>query len=129
MSIHLLTLLSLSVSATGSSLNVFLQGAPPADDYFLLFLNSTHGIMYSTSSRFTILAANAAVNGSHPSPDPSSPTVTVSGSPNPTMAFATTFPPSANGVRAGLDDMWMKQVIVLGMALMAGFIGATWTIW
>ena len=32
--------------------------------------------------------------------DPSVPTVTVSGAPNPTAVFATTFPPNANGVAA-----------------------------
>jgi hypothetical protein len=118
-------------ASPGNSLNIFLQDVPPADDYFLLFLNSTHGIMYSTSSRFTILAAGATVssNVSHASPDPSAPTVTVSGAPDPTKAFSTTFPPSANGVRAAWNDAWSRQIACLFAALAACLFGAAWTIW
>ena|ERR1700722_13980747 len=115
-------------TTTGSSLNLFVQDLPPADDYFLLFINSTHGIMYSTSSRFTILPANTPANGSQPSPNPSAPTVTVSGPPNPTLAFATTFPPSPNGVHPGLGDMWTRRLAALGVALVACFLGTAWTI-
>jgi hypothetical protein len=118
-------------TTTGNSLNVLLQDIPAADDYFLLFINSTHGIMYSTSSRFTILNAtdSSSANSSQPSPNPSAPTVTVSGSPNPTNAFATTFPPSANGVKAGWDSAWTSQLVSLACAFTACLMGAAWTVW
>jgi hypothetical protein len=118
-------------TAAGSSLNIFLQDIPAADDYFLLFINSTHGIMYSTSSRFTILDASntTAANSSQPSPDSSAPTVTVSGSPNPTNAFATTFAAVSNGVRAAWDLASTSQVVSLTCAFTACMMGAAWTIW
>jgi hypothetical protein len=118
-------------ASPGSALNIFLQDVPPADDYFLLFLNSTHGIMYATSSRFSIQAASAPApaNASQASPDKSAPTVTVSGAPNPTKAFTTTFPPSANGVRAAWDDAWSRQLLCLVSTLAACLVGAAWTTW
>ncbi|KAJ7849104.1 hypothetical protein B0H14DRAFT_3867012 [Mycena olivaceomarginata] len=69
---------------------------PPGDDYFLLFLNSTHGVMYGTSPRFSILPAGGSTNGSTAT-NPKVATVTVSGAPNPTQAFATTFPVTSGG--------------------------------
>jgi len=118
-------------TTTGNSLNVFLQDIPAGDDYFLLFINSTHGIMYSTSSQFIILSASNSsfANSSQPSPDRSAPTVTVSGSPNPTNAFATTFPPVSNGVMAGWDSDWTSQLLRLTCILTACLMGAAWTIW
>jgi len=118
-------------TAAGNSLNIFLQDVPAADDYFLLFINSTHGIMYSTSPQFTILDASNTTsrNASQPSPDSSAPTVTVSGSPNPTNAFATTFPAVSNGVKAAWDTASVSQVVSLTCALTACMMGAAWTIW
>ncbi|KAI1791375.1 hypothetical protein LXA43DRAFT_1094526 [Ganoderma leucocontextum] len=83
-------------SSTGS-LNLFLRDVPVGDDYYLLFINSTHGVMYAASQRFAIADTG---NGSAPTPAASAATVTVSGGPNPTVGFATTFPASANGVAA-----------------------------
>jgi len=76
------------------ALNIFLQNIPPADDYYLLFLNSTSGNMFATSAKFSIgsTANSSAATASGAA------TVTVSGTPNPTAVFATTFPPNANGV-------------------------------
>ncbi|KAJ6513817.1 hypothetical protein C8R47DRAFT_1091960 [Mycena vitilis] len=89
-----LTLIAKNVPSADSSqksLNIMLQDVPPGDDYFLLFLNSTHGVMYATSPRFSVLAAGASSNVSSGT-NPKAATVTVSGAPNPTQAFATTFP-------------------------------------
>jgi len=113
-------------TTTGNSLNILLQDIPTADDYFLVFINSTHGVLYSTSPRFTI--ANSS-SSSQPSADSSAPTVTVSGTPNPTNAFATTFPAMANGVKAGWDAVSTAQVVSLTCALTACLMGAAWTIW
>ena len=87
----------MSTPGSTGSLNLFLQDVPTGDDYYLLFLNSTHGVMYGASQRFAIADTG---NGSAPTPVSAAATVTVSGGPNPTVGFATTFPASANGVAA-----------------------------
>ncbi|KAF9441617.1 hypothetical protein P691DRAFT_739587 [Macrolepiota fuliginosa MF-IS2] len=97
-----LTLVARNVPATQESLNIFLSDVQPADDYFLIFMNSTHGVMHATSPRFTVLSAGSNPTSKGLSPDSTVPTVTVSGAPNPTKAFATTFPALAhNGVVGG----------------------------
>ncbi|KAI0350556.1 hypothetical protein OH77DRAFT_1430894 [Trametes cingulata] len=117
------------VPATGStgSLNILLQDVPAGDDYYLLFLNSTHGVMYASSQRFAI--ADAA-NGTAASPA-NAPTVTVSGGPNPTAVFATTFPPSANGVRApgwqALEGA-SRPLIGIASAVLVCALGGAWTV-
>lgn len=71
-----------------SSINVYIQDLPTGDDYYVMFGNYTHGLLYTSSSIFSI---SDSANSSSPSPDSSAPTVTVSGAPNPTAQFATTF--------------------------------------
>ncbi|KAF8830611.1 hypothetical protein HHX47_DHR2000801 [Lentinula edodes] len=110
-----------------SALNIYLQDVPAANDYFLLFLNSTPGTMYATSSRFTILDSSTSANASQPSTNPSAATVTVSGSPNPTQLFATTFA-LANGSPVLISDMGYIAV-GLGSALFSCLLGAAWTLW
>ncbi|KAH9992245.1 hypothetical protein BJV74DRAFT_771760 [Russula compacta] len=85
------------MSSTSNGLNIQLNSVPPGDDYFLLFINSTHGVMYGNSQAFSI--ASSGSGNSTAKPISSAPTVTVSGGPNPTAQFATTFAGSANGVR------------------------------
>jgi len=109
------------------ALNIFLQDVPAADDYFLIFLNSTHGVMYTTSPKFTIgSSANASATT-----DPNVATVTVSGGPNPTKAFATTFPPSENGV---VMPGWkavegsMPQIVALMGVMAMCLVGGAWTV-
>ncbi|TFY63169.1 hypothetical protein EVG20_g6429 [Dentipellis fragilis] len=101
-------------SVTGT-INLAIQDVPPADDYFLLFLNSTHGVMYGNSPQFSILDSSSTANSSNPSPESAKPTVTLSGGPNPTAVFATTFPPSVNGVVGGWDAMRGWTSLVLGL--------------
>lgn len=97
-----LTLIAKNVPAQQQSLNIFLQDTQPGDDYFLVFMNSTHGVMYATSPRFTVLAAGGTPNSTALSPNNAVPTVTVSGAPDPTKAFVTTFPALPNnGVVGG----------------------------
>ncbi|KAH9929342.1 uncharacterized protein B0H18DRAFT_825962, partial [Fomitopsis serialis] len=71
-----------------SSINVYIQDLPTGDDYYVMFVNYTHGLLYTSSSTFTI---SDSTNSSTPSPDASAPTVSISGAPNPTAQFATTF--------------------------------------
>lgn len=81
-----------TVPNTVHSLNVFLQDVPPGDDYFLLFVNSTHGVLHTTSKRFSVVSSDGGA-----APDSNAPTVTISGAPNPSQAFATTYAAVPNG--------------------------------
>lgn len=112
----------LLVPDTMTSLNVVLQDVPSGDDYFLLCRNSTAGITYSVSPRFSVADANTT--GSNPSPA-SAPTVTVSGTPNPLSQFAQTFGPNAaNGVAqprwAGVGKQVTAISVVMGAVLVGG---------
>jgi len=104
-----------------NSLNVVLQDVPAGDDFFLICLNSTAGITYSVSSRFSVVDANST--GSNPSPA-SAPTVTVSGTPNPLTQFAQTFGPSANSAAhlgwAGIGNQVTAISVAVGAALVGG---------
>ncbi|KAH8814557.1 hypothetical protein DL96DRAFT_416452 [Flagelloscypha sp. PMI_526] len=81
-----LTFVAKDVPTSFNALNILLQDIPAGDDYFVVLLNSTHGVTYATSQRFSIVASD----GTSESPDASVPTVTVSGAPNPTKQWATT---------------------------------------
>ncbi|KAJ7702465.1 hypothetical protein B0H17DRAFT_1044413 [Mycena rosella] len=112
-----------SLDSSQKSINILLQDVPPGDDYFLLFINSTHGVMHATSPRFSILATGATSNSSAAT-NAKAPTVTVSGAPNPTQAFATTFAVVSGAsrlLRAG--QTWG----VFG-AVIAGVLSAVWTL-
>ncbi|KAL0952284.1 hypothetical protein HGRIS_006574 [Hohenbuehelia grisea] len=87
-----------NVEATTTSFNIFMQDVPPADDYYLLFVNSTHGVMHATSKKFTISGSSDSASSSNDaSPVNGAPTVTVSGGPHPTkQSYATTFAAVAN---------------------------------
>jgi len=109
-----------NVPSSASSLPITLADVPPADDYFLLFLNSTHGVMYSMSQRFTVLpagqsAANATAGKQPPVPKGQQllATVSVSGSPNPTSSFAYTFAPTAGA--APSRQAWSVGMVVTGV--------------
>ncbi|KAH9031160.1 hypothetical protein EDB85DRAFT_1891277 [Lactarius pseudohatsudake] len=93
-----LILVARDVPSSTGGLNIALNSVPAGDDYFLLVLNSTHGIMYATSQPFSIVDSGSS--NSSVQPIASKPTVTVSGGPNPTAQFAATFGSSSGAVRA-----------------------------
>jgi len=110
-----------------SSLNIVLQDVPPGDDYFLIFINSTHGVLHGTSPRFTILPSSTSPNSTQPSPISGAATVTVNGGPDPTLPFATTFAATENGVLprwGGASHAWG-----LGSVMAGCIAGAAWTLW
>lgn len=81
-----------NVSTAWNSLNVMLDSVPAGDDYYVLFIDSIHGNMYSISERFSILSAgNTPTAGAVGTPLPTASTVTLKGGPNPTAQFAYTF--------------------------------------
>lgn len=115
-----------SASSSTGAINLFIQDIPTGDDYYLLFLNSTHGVMYGASQRFSISDTG---NGTAPTPAAGAPTVTISGGPNPTVGFATTFPPNPNGVSAlktvgGAQMQLMSLVSVVAVCA----LGGAWTV-
>jgi len=111
-----------NVPAKSGSMNVYLQDVPPADDYFMLFINSTHGVMYNISPRFTIVdSQSASGSGSLGTPISSAPTITLSGGPNPTATFATMYA-SNGGVPLGWVGMggWMTCLVTMVCSMTAG---------
>jgi hypothetical protein len=86
------------VPASFTALNIYFQNVQIGDDYYLTFMNHTHGITYAISPKFSIVDTVSTDKGSQPGPVASSPTVTVSGPPNPTATFATMFPATGSAV-------------------------------
>ncbi|CED83079.1 hypothetical protein [Phaffia rhodozyma] len=76
-----------------------VQGIPPGDDYYAIFLDSYDGSMYSRSSKFSILANNTASTTVHDATI----TMTITGSPNPIRLFETTFPALQTLTSSGTD--------------------------
>ncbi|KAI6025498.1 hypothetical protein EDC04DRAFT_2899825 [Pisolithus marmoratus] len=114
-----------AVPTTYSTLNILLEDVPAGDDYFLLCLNSTIGVTFGISSRFTVSNSSSSSN---PSPDPSVPTITVSGTPDPLKVFATTLSPASNGAHGLLygDEPGIWGVLVM---IGAATLSAVWTLW
>jgi len=126
-----LMLVARNVPAKQGRLNIMLQDVPPGDDYFLIFINSTHGVMHATSNRFTILSPSATPSATPPQVAPNVPTVTISGGPNPTMPFATTFAAIANGAVGGLAAMAGLRGVHMAAwiwVVLGWVFGAVWTL-
>lgn len=122
-----LTLVAKNVPARQESLNILIQDIQPGDDYFLIFMNSTHGVMHATSPRFTILASGGNPTNKGLTPDSAVPTVTVSGPPHPTKAFATTFPALAHSGAVGIVPGSFELVMMLLATLTCVAAGGVWT--
>ena len=113
-------------STSTGSLNVAIQDVPAGDDYYLLFIDSVHGVMYGTSSRFAV--ADSA-NGTTPTAASGAATVTISGGPNPTVGFATTFTATANAAAAHLAPATgAMPVLALASAMVACVLGGAWSV-
>lgn len=112
------------VPALLGSFNLDITGLPAADDYYLLFINSTHGVLYGNSYAFSIV--DSATNASTPKLDSSKPTVSVSGGPNPTAVFATTFPASASSA-LGTYVIGTGVVGMVGLAVVS-MLGGAWAV-
>jgi hypothetical protein len=112
-----LTYLPPLVSTSIGGINIALNGVPTGDDYFLLLLNSTHGGLYANSEVFSIVKSGSGNSTTHLA---SKPTVTISGGPNPTAHFATTFA-LANGERAWRPTpVALLSTGLMAFALLAG---------
>ncbi|KAF8584397.1 hypothetical protein K439DRAFT_1142240 [Ramaria rubella] len=114
-----------NVPSNAPSLPIMLTDVPPADDYFLLFINSTHGLMYSMSQRFSVVSAGQNSSTKPPATSKGQQllaTVSLSGSPNPTSSFAYTFAPTSGSIEAW--SMWK-----IGGASFAGAFTTLWMMW
>jgi len=47
----------MTVPAKPAGLNLYIENVPPGNDYFVIFINSTHGELRGTSQQFEILPA------------------------------------------------------------------------
>jgi len=108
-----------------SSFLLFLDAVPPGDDYFLVFINSTHGVRYATSPRLTILSATPSVKQTPTATISSVLTLTARGTPRIAGQFATTVAAVAkNGVYRSFGGA--TQAWAFG-SLMAGcLVGVLW---
>lgn len=125
-----ITYVAFNVSAQMSSLNIHFSNFPAGDDYFLIFLNSTTGITYQTSSRFTILPLGSTPSTPQTDADPNVPTVTIDGGPNPTKGFATTMS-SVNGA-LGMNVLLEGGLVRVGIAgmivVLASVLSGLWVV-
>jgi hypothetical protein len=114
-----LTSLPPSVPSASGGINIALNNVPAGDKWFFLFINSTHGGLYANSQSFSIVNT-ATSNNSTGQQLASKPTLTVSGGPNPTAQFATTFP-ATNGVYAWRPTPTaLLSACLMAFALLAG---------
>ncbi|CAE6361038.1 unnamed protein product [Rhizoctonia solani] len=118
-----------NVSTSWTNLNIHLDSVPTGDDYYVLFLDSTHGNVYSMSERFSILAAGSTpTSGSVATANAGANEVTLKGGPNPTAQFAYTFV-SENAALGGWRDEWASRGVGLGMGALGVVVGCVLTVW
>ncbi|KAL1758021.1 hypothetical protein FB107DRAFT_208149 [Schizophyllum commune] len=125
-----LTYIAMNVDTTKNAnkvLNVLLENIPEGDDYFLVFLNSTHGLIHGTSDRFTVLAKDSSSSANASSPDAAATTVTVTAAPNPTNEWATTFALPNGAVRL-LTHGFESAFVGVFLAMLCSVAGAAWTL-
>lgn len=128
-----LLLVAMNVPSDQNSLNIFLQNVPTGDDYFLTFMNSTHGTLLTTSSRFSVLSAGSTPTQAGSSPNTAVPTITVSGAPDATKLFATTFPAlpdnGALGGWNGVVPVWAELAAIMVLSTLVSMAaGTVWVI-
>ncbi|EAU87867.2 hypothetical protein CC1G_01514 [Coprinopsis cinerea okayama7 len=125
-----LILVARNVLSKPHSLGIYIENIPPGDDYVVICINSTHGVLHGTSQRFTILPSGATPTTTQPPLDKKAVTVTVTQGPNPTAFWATTLPPvpysGSTSVRMGMG--WGEGGVGV-LATVAGVVGAAvWTL-
>ena len=130
------------VPANSGAFCIEPQDLPEGDDYYMIFSNTTHGIVYGISPAFSIVnstaqltSANATVAGpmsgqatgygANGAKGPI-PTVTVSGAPNPTKTFLATF--SALATSAALPRVHLSLGCMSLLVASSVTLGATWAL-
>ncbi|QRV85269.1 hypothetical protein RhiJN_27369 [Ceratobasidium sp. AG-Ba] len=122
-----------NISTSWNALNIMLDSVPAGDDYYVLFLDSIHGNMYSMSDRFSILAAgNTPPAGSVATPVPTVSTVTLKGGPNPTAQFVMTFAGTSGGISTrllGMQTGWMGRGVIVSAGVVGAVLGGVLAMW
>ncbi|KAG9081151.1 hypothetical protein FRC06_005786 [Ceratobasidium sp. 370] len=119
-----------NVTTAWNNLNVMLDSVPAGDDYYVLFLDSIHGNMYSISERFSILSAGST--GAVAPPVPTASTVTLKGGPNPTAQFAYTFAGMSGAVPVrllGAQAAWGGRALMAGAVVGCAVLGGLVAVW
>jgi hypothetical protein len=106
LSVDGILLVATGVPASYTAVNIYFDSVPTGDDYYMTFMNHTHGVTHAISPKFSIVNSLPANAATPPTPVANAPTVTVSGPPNPTATFATAFPDTGSaaalfGIRGG----------------------------
>jgi len=103
-------------------LNIYFDSVPTGDDYYMTFMNHTHGVTHVISPKFSIVNSLSSDKGTPPSPAANAPTVTVSGPPNPTATFATEFPDTGSAVSMLGIRGWASTALTVMCGVAAGAI-------
>lgn len=106
--------------ASYTTLNIYFDSVPTGDDYYMTFMNHTHGAIHAVSPKFSIVDTVSADKGTQPGPIAGAPTVTVSGSPNPTATFATAFPDTGSAVSMYGVRGWASTALTAMCGMAAG---------
>jgi hypothetical protein len=101
-------------------LNIYFDSVPTGDDYYMTFMNHTHGVTHNISPKFSIVDTVPADKGTQPTPVANVPTITVSGAPNPTATFATTFPDTGSAVSMLGIHGWASTTLTVVCGMAAG---------
>jgi len=108
------------VPASYTALNIYLDSVPTGDDYYMTFMNHTHGATHAVSPKFSIVDSVPADKGTPAEPVASAPTVTVSGAPNPTATFATAFPDTGSAVSSVGIRGWASTALTVVCGITTG---------
>jgi len=107
-----------TVPVSLGSLNVHIRGLPTADDYYVLFMNTSTGTTYSISNKFTITNSSSAANGGGTS---NTPTASIEGAPSPTETWALTFDANSHVVGSAVGRPALVRPWCIGVL---GLVGA-----
>ncbi|KAK0491560.1 hypothetical protein IW261DRAFT_96290 [Armillaria novae-zelandiae] len=122
-----ITYIAFNVQAKPSSptsLNIYLEDVPTGDDYIMVFINSTHMVRHCLSAMFSIVNDTDVSTSPSVTPDSTIPTITISGSPNPTKVFVTTFAGRATSIVQGGQACGSIALMVAGVV-----VGAMMVLW
>lgn len=119
---HLLSIVPWSTASNVSptvpvslgSLNVHIQDLPTADDYYVIFMNTSTGITYSLSNKFTITNSSSAANGRGAS---NMPTASIEGAPSPTETWAMTFDANYHAIGSAGRSTPVRPCFIGGLGL------------
>lgn len=109
-----------TVPASFTALNIYFDSVPTGDDYYMTFMNHTHGATHAISPKFSIVDSVSSDKGSQPSAVANVPTVTVSGAPNPTATFATAFPDTGSAVALLGIHGWASTALTVMCGVVTG---------